>query len=230
MPIGYTSTVEAADPWCLGLGEAEALLAGHPWRCFVVLGDSVAEGLGDPVPGYCDLPWCDRIAAELRIHHPELRYSNLGARNLKTHRVRATQLAPALALAPDLAMVCAGGNDALMATYRPDDVDADLTAMIEELQRAGADVMTVGLFDLSKCPAVPEQFRESLSARTRELAERTARLAARLGTLHVDLSRHPAVDDPGMFSADGLHGNLRSHAISAAEAVRRLGVYLKSQG
>jgi lysophospholipase L1-like esterase len=226
MPSGYSSTVEAADPWCLRPGEADALLAGHPWRRFVVIGDSVAEGIGDPVPGYTDLVWCDRIAAELRAQRPDLEYHNLGVRGLKAYKVRATQLDAALALRPDLAMICAGGNDALTANYRPDDVDAQLTAMIEVFQHVGADVMTVSVFDLSRCPAVPEQFRESLSERTLMLSERTTALAHRLGTLHVDLSRHPAIDHPEMFSADGLHGNMRSHAISAAEAVRRLGAHL----
>ncbi len=222
----YESTVEAADPWCLRPGEAAALLAGHPWRRFVVLGDSVAEGLGDPVPGYSPLPWCDRVAAELTSARPGLFYRNLGERNLRAAKVRATQLESALTLRPDLAMVCAGGNDALMPTYRPDAVDAVLAEMIEELQGQGADVLTVGLFDLSNCPAVPERFRPSLAARMRELAARTATLGEKLGTLHVDLSAHPGAADPGMYSADGLHGNLRSHAISAAEAVRRLGAHV----
>ena len=37
---------EAADPFCLRDGEAAGLLAGHPWRRFAVLGDSIAQGLG----------------------------------------------------------------------------------------------------------------------------------------------------------------------------------------
>lgn len=223
MTIAYPSTVESSDPWCLRPGESDRLLAGHPWRRFVVIGDSVAEGLGDPVPGYSTLPWCERIAAELRAHRPELEYHNLGERNLKAAKVRARQLDAAVALAPDLAMVCAGGNDAIMPTYRPEVVDAEMAAMIVALRAAGADVITVGLFDLSNCPAVPDQFRPSLSVRMRQLATRTAALAEAYGTLHVDLSRHPGATDPGMYSADGLHGNLRSHAISAAEAVRTLG-------
>src|SRR4051812_38618017 len=127
------STVESADPWCLRPGEAARLLAGHPWRRFVVLGDSVAEGISEPVPGYPDLPWCDRIAAELSAVAPELGYRNLGVSNTPAARVRATQLDTALAWRPDLAMVCAGGFDALRPTYRPDDVDAELTAMVTPL-------------------------------------------------------------------------------------------------
>ncbi len=47
--------IEATDPYTLRDGEAAALLAGHPWRRFVVLGDSVAEGCCEPVDGYSRL-------------------------------------------------------------------------------------------------------------------------------------------------------------------------------
>src|SRR5262249_2953846 len=93
---------EAADPYCLRPGEAEKLLAGHPWRRFAVLGDSVAEGAGEPAPGYADEPWCDRIAAALRAHQPDLAYLNLGVGNTSAAQVRATQLPTALVFAPDL--------------------------------------------------------------------------------------------------------------------------------
>ncbi len=42
---------EAADPYCLRAGEAEHLLAGHPWRRFAVVGDGIAEGAGERPPG-----------------------------------------------------------------------------------------------------------------------------------------------------------------------------------
>src|SRR5206468_1182010 len=103
---------ELADPDCLADGEAAALLAGHPWRRFAVLGDSVANGPIFEVPGFCPLRWTDRVAAELRAEAPDLQYLNLGVSGLLTHEVRDSQLAEALAFAPDLALVLCGGNDA----------------------------------------------------------------------------------------------------------------------
>ena len=224
--IPYADTRESADPYCLRDGEAAALLAGHPWRRFVVVGDSVAEGLGDPVDGYVNLPWADRIAVELTAARPELAYLNLGERELRAAEVRARQLEPALAFRPDLAMVAAGGNDALRRSYRPETVDRDLAAIVSALRDTGADVITVGLFDVSYAPAFRPKVRPQLGDRMRELSHRTRELGAALGTLHVDLTYHPAVRLPGIYSADGLHGNLRSHAICAAEAIRRLGAHL----
>jgi hypothetical protein len=56
---------EARDPHCLSAAAADELLSGAPWRRFAVLGDGMAEGLGDAVPGYQDAGWADRVAAAL---------------------------------------------------------------------------------------------------------------------------------------------------------------------
>ena len=217
---------ESTDPHCLRKGESATLLRGHPWRRFVVLGDSVAEGMCEPVEGYSDLQWADRIAAELRTVRPELAYLNLGRRGLRAYEVRATQLAAALAFGPDLALVVCGGNDAFRPGYDPDAVDVELAAMITALQRAGADVITVGMFDVSHSPAVPPAVRAGLGERMRRLSTHTGRLARRLGTLHVHLTDHPAVADPSLYSSDGRHGSARSDAIAAAETLRVVGARL----
>jgi lysophospholipase L1-like esterase len=216
---------EADDPYCLRAGEAAVLLAGHPWRRFVAVGDSVVSGEGDPVPGYSHLSWVDRIAAELAAVAP-LDYLNLGQRDLLAADVRTHQLAPALDFDPDLALVACGANDALRAAYRPDQVDEELAAIISPMRQRGADVITVGLFDTTYAPAIPPRVKHLIGARMRTLSQRTARLADELGTIHVNVTGHPSESQPGMHSADGLHGNRRSHAICAAEAIRRLGAHL----
>ncbi|WP_433341896.1 SGNH/GDSL hydrolase family protein [Micromonospora sp. CA-111912] len=221
-----SSLTEATDPHCLRAGESARLLAGHPWRRFVVLGDSVAEGLCEPVDGYPDVQWADRIAAELDAARPGLAYRNVGLRGLRAHEVRAAQLGPAVEFGPDLALVVCGGNDAFRQGYDADAVDAELAAIVTGLQAAGADVVTVGMFDVSHSPAVPARLREDLGERMRRLAARTRALGERLGTLHVHLTDHPAVADPGLYSTDGRHGSARSDAIAAAETIRRLGAHL----
>ena len=214
---------EATDEYCLGDGEAAKLLAGHPWRRFVVLGDSVAEGLCSPVPGYCELQWADRLAAELQVPS----YLNLGVSGLRAHEIRATQLEPALAFAPDLALVVGGGNDAFSARYNPDRVDAELEAMVTALQEAGADVITLGMFDVSHSPAVADWLRPGLHTRMRQLAACTRALSERLSTIHVHLTDHPLSSDPTLYSPDGRHGTARSDAVAAAETIRRLGAFLQ---
>ncbi|QNE18971.1 SGNH/GDSL hydrolase family protein [Kribbella qitaiheensis] len=219
-------TTEATDEYCLAEGESAKLLTGHPWRRFVVLGDSVAEGLCEPVPGYSELQWADRMAFELRSAAPALDYLNLGVSGLRAHEIRAGQLEHALAFRPDLALVVGGGNDAFSARYSPDAVDAELSAMVSALQAAGADVITLGMFDVSYSPAIVEWLRPGLRERMGRLAERTRLMSERLNTIHVHLTDHPLSTDPGLYSADGRHGNARSDAIAAAVTLRRLGSHL----
>ena len=228
MATDYASTAEAADPYCLRVGEAAALLAGHPWRRFVVLGDSVAEGIGDAMDGYAAPGWADRVAAELTALAPDLVYLNLGRSDLRAGQVRQAQLDQALEFKPDLALVACGGNDALRPGYDPEAVNRELTAIITPLQEIGADVITISVVVVSHYPRYPAWFRPTASERMRTLALHTNALAARLGTIHIDLCDHPAGQLPpeDLLSRDGLHANARSHAICAAEAVRGLGARL----
>ena len=221
---------ELTDPDCLAAGESAALLAGHPWRRFVVLGDSVANGPLFPVDGFCPLRWTDRVAAELRAAAPDLRYLNLGVSGLLAREVRASQLSQALAFEPDLALVLCGGNDAFRPSYAgavADAVDDEIGAILQALRSAGAQPATIGIFDVSYSPAVPERYRLQLRQRLALLAERARLIASRYDCVHVDLSRHPRTSDPTLYSPDGRHGNARSDAIAAAEMVRHLGARLR---
>ena len=220
---------EAADPYCLREGEAERLLAGHPWTRFAALGDSIAEGLGDPAPGYPDQPWCDRIAAELTRQRPELAYLNLGKSMTRSVDVRATQLPEALAFAPDLALVACGSADMLLPGYDPARVERELRAIVTALAGQGCDVITLGLFDGSHAQNIPKLFMASRRKRIHENARRTRQVAEDLGTLHIELTSHPVSKDAAIYSQDPRHGTMRGHAIAAAETIRMLGAYLAAR-
>lgn len=219
---------EADDPYCLGDGEAATLLAGHPWRRFAVLGDSAAQGIGELVDGYSPLSWADRVAAELRsADRTDLAYRNFGERNLRAAQVRERQLDAAREFGPDLAAVMCGGNDAFDPRYDPDAVDREIGAIVTALRHAGAEVMTVSTFVLPNYTVVPAGLRAGVTKRLHVLGERVRAVGVELGTVHVHLTSHPASMDPSIQSSDGLHGNGRSHAIAAAEAVRALGAHLR---
>lgn len=218
---------EADDPYCLRAGEAQRLLEGHPWKRFAVIGDSVATGTGDPVPGYANVPWCDRIAQELRVHQPNLEYVNFGVADARAADVLAAQLDPALAFRPDLAIVVCGGNDAMRSTYDPEAINGVLEKLVTALQSVGADVITVSMFDITQAPNFPERLLKTARPRMLRLSAETAALAERLGTIHVHCNGHPAERDPDVYSADGIHATMRVHQICAAIAIRRLGIYLR---
>lgn len=54
-----SSMTTLATPHLLSPTEQRRLLAGAPWKRLVVMGDSIAAGVGDPTPGYPDRPWGD---------------------------------------------------------------------------------------------------------------------------------------------------------------------------
>jgi lysophospholipase L1-like esterase len=224
--------LELADPYCLAPAEEDGLLRGAPWRRLVVLGDSVAEGLGDPVPGYRAVSWADRVRSALERAAleraaveraaPGLAFRNLGRRGQTAGEVRATQLAAARAFRPDLALVVAGANDAFGPAFDQDAVAAELGAIVAALRGAGADVAVSGLFDFGRSGLLPAEAAAVVVERIPLLTKLTGRLAAEHGAWFVDLIDHPASADPGIYSADRLHCNARGHAIAAAETIRTL--------
>lgn len=201
---------EWTDPDVLPAAEAAALLADAPWRRMATIGDSVAEGVRDPVPGYRDMSWADRVEEALGAVTPGFTARNLGRRDLVAAQIAAEQLEPALAFGPDLAVVVAGGNDMLRPHFDAAEVRRELTGMVAAFRAAGADVVTIGLFDITVAGLGPARYRDVMSARTRRL---NAMAAA----------------DPAIYSADELHLNARGHAVAAANTVRALADYLASE-
>jgi lysophospholipase L1-like esterase len=199
-----------------------ALLHGARWRRLAVLGDSVAEGVGEPHPGYRNLSWVDRIAESLRAVTPGLEVLNLGERNLFASEVRERQLVPALTFGPDLAIVAAGGNDALRRSFSPERVEHELDGIVGPLRRAGVDVLMIELMDIVASGLVTGEHFERVDARLRSLAGVTRAVAARHGAMLVEMRNHPASADPGVYSSDRLHLNARGHAIVGTQAVRVL--------
>lgn len=221
-----TLRAELDDPHVLGVQEAAALLAEAPWTRLVTIGDSIAEGVREPVPGYRDLSWVDRTEEALRHVRPQLLARNLGRRGLVAERIRGTQLAPALEFGPDLAIVVAGGNDMLAPRFDADGVRRELTALISAFRAIGADVATIGLFDITQAGRGDPRFRDTISLRTHRLNALTAAVAAELGACHVVSAGHPAALDPGIYSSDDLHLNARGHAVVAANTIRALADHL----
>lgn len=211
---------EAADPHCLLPGEAVRLLRGTPWKRFAVLGDSLAEGLGDPLPGYRTASWADRVAAALAGAVPGLVYLNLGERGLTAAQVRERQADRAAAFAPDLvAMVC-GGNDLLLPGFSPEALDEELDLLFSRFAGPRTTVFCYALANVAA--AVPELRGGPLEKGVATLNFVTRSVARRHGALVVEMYEHPAVADRDLFSADLVHGSARGHAVFAAAAIRTL--------
>jgi lysophospholipase L1-like esterase len=200
------------------------------WRRIAVLGDSIAVHRGDPVDGYPTRTWAEQLLLALTPDE----YRNFGVSGARAAEIRAGQLAPALAFRPDLAILAAGANDAVRRSYRTGLIEAELAGMIGALSRAGALVVTLGCFDLSRTLGA------EAADRLRDLSVLTERLSHRYGGMHIDFSQHPeqfsqhpeqhserhpeqnAGQRDGVLGADGLHINARGHAIVAATLLSAL--------
>jgi lysophospholipase L1-like esterase len=213
---------EAADPAILSPAEEDALLRGAPWRRLAVLGDSIAEGMGDPTPGYAPQYWGDRLAGALGRQQSGLAYVNLGKRDLRASEVRATQLGPAQAFGPDLAVVVCGGNDLLVERFDVDAVEREIDALVVDLAETGAEVITFTMLDMPRAIELPAPLPERLD----ELHHRWRAVSARHGTLLVDLATEPVCAEPELYSADLKHGSTRGHAVVASYTIKRLGEHL----
>lgn len=216
---------ERLDPHVLSPREAAQLVAGHPWSRFVMLGDSLAKGLGDPSDGYANLTVGDRVAAALASARPDLTYVNLGEKGLKASEVRDSQLARALELRPDLAGVIAGPNDMAVEVFDPEPVKAVLEGIVTTLQEAGATVMTFEVLDLPG--AFGEPFAEA-SRRLGLLHEAVREIAEEHGTIHVDAYTQPWSRDLDCMSADFQHATMRGQALAASATIRALGEHLRA--
>ena len=210
----------AREPHVLPFTRHVPMLRGAPWRRVAVLGDSVAEGVREPHDGFRDLSWIERIAEPLGAVAPGLTVMNLGQRDLRASEVRELQLPAALRFRPDLAIVAAGGNDALRRSFSPERVADELDAIAAPLRQAGADLLMLELMDIVASGLVPSEYADALGERMSGLAQATREVAARHGAMLVEMRGHPVCADPGVYASDHLHLNARGHAIVASEAIR----------
>lgn len=191
------------------------------WRRYVALGDSLTEGLGDPVEGYPTMAWAETIAQAFKQLHPDFGFLNLGKRYLTARQVRETQVQPALDFEPDLATVLAGGND-LGDPFDPEGLERELGTMVSALTDAGATVAMLSLPNVVRCGRYPSRMAKVLEPRLVVHREISVRVAERYNTVFLDYFDHPIFEDPSLVSDDLLHPNMRGHAIVADLALQGL--------
>lgn len=122
-----------------------------PWRRMVVIGDSFAEGLGDPEPS---LPgglrgWADRVAEQLAMLSPDFAYANLAVRGKVIDQILTEQVPAALELQPDIVFISAGGNDVLRPASDPDRISTQMEKIVRQFSAIGATIVLFSAFDVA---------------------------------------------------------------------------------
>ncbi len=179
-----------------------------------VLGDSFAEGRGDPGPGGSYVGWVPRLAEILGI--PASRCRNLGTHEATTTDVAERQLPAALAGKAPLIGVTVGVND-LVSDYDPGRFHDNLERVFTALTGAGTTVFTVSFPDIPANLPVPDGFRALLRGRFAEANDVLRLMVRRYGLLCVDVAASPAWTEPSMWAPDGLHPSPAGHAAFAEE-------------
>ncbi|MFD0360492.1 SGNH/GDSL hydrolase family protein [Nocardia sp. GCM10030253] len=185
---------------------------------YVALGDSQTEGIGDGDEQAGWRGWADRLAEQLAIRNPQLRYANLAVRGRLAAQVHAEQLDPALALRPDLATVVAGVNDVLRPRFDLEEVVGHLEAMFAALAAHGTHVATLTFPDLARITPLARPF----SGRVTALNDRIREAAHRHGVTVVETAHHPVVTDARLWSPDRLHASSLGHQRIAAAVAEAL--------
>lgn len=187
---------------------------------YVAIGDSTTEGLEDlAADGSGYIGFADRLAQRLARENPPLLYANLAVRGRKMRQIREEQLAPALALRPDLVSIIGGLNDILRPRVDLAVVLGDLEAMVSAVR--AIDAVALGMTFPDPVRIMPA----ARLARARVIEFNTAvrQIAARHGMLLADLERHGVVDRR-LWSVDRLHANSAGHARIAAAMTEVLGL------
>ena len=179
---------------------------------FAALGDSLTEGLGDPLPGGGWRGWAALLAESLGSE-----FANYASSGATTARVLEEQLPQALRFGPTVASVVVGVNDVLRPGFDPAAVEDRMDAVVGSLLAAGAVVLTARMPDPGQMLRLPGVLRRPLSRRTDGLNAVVQTVAERHRTVHIDLAEHPTVRDRAAWHVDRLHPNERGHRVVARE-------------
>ncbi|RRD61883.1 SGNH/GDSL hydrolase family protein [Leucobacter sp. OH1287] len=192
-----------------------------PWNRFVVVGDSFAEGVGDPHP---DAPgglrgWADRVAEQLAVINPELAYANLAVRGKVINQIYREQVPACVELKPDLVAVSAGGNDVLRPGSDPDEIALKLDQLVSELHDTGATVVLFTGIDTKHAPVL-----RAVRGKSAIWSNNVRVTAERYDAIVVDLWALSELQDWAYWDHDRLHLNALGHHSVAAAVLNALNV------
>lgn len=175
---------------------------------FVALGDSLTEGVGDPV-GDGWRGWAALLADGLS--EGPGRFTNLAVSGAQTRDVLERQLPAALELRPGLVSVVVGVNDTLRCTFDIQAVAARLDRVYGAFTGQGAVLLTACLPDPGTMLGLPGALAHPLARRQRAVNAVVHALSERYEALHLHACEGDWTTDRAMWSADRLHPGERGH-------------------
>ncbi|MGW1211958.1 SGNH/GDSL hydrolase family protein [Streptomyces sp. NPDC002499] len=196
---------------------------------FVALGDSLTEGVGDPV-GDGWRGWAALLADGLAERGAgaegaagtmkstgsledltSVEFTNLAVSGAQTREVLEQQTPAALALRPDVVSVVIGVNDTLRCTFDIHAVAERLDKVYAAFTEQGAVLLTACLPDPGVTLNLPGALARPLARRQRAVNTVVHALSERYGAVHLHAAEGAWLMDRAMWSADRLHPGERGH-------------------
>ncbi|MHC5702114.1 SGNH/GDSL hydrolase family protein [Streptomyces tirandamycinicus] len=192
---------------------------------FAALGDSLTQGVGDPVEGAWR-GWAALLAPGLGTTRQPAEFRNFAVSGALARDVHETQTPAALAYAPDLASVIVGVNDTLRHGFDIRDLAVRLDRVCAALSASGSRLLTACLPDPGRMLALPAPLARPLARRQRAVNAVVHALSERYAAVHLHLADDCWVEDRTLWSADRLHPGERGHRAMA----RRFHALLAAEG
>jgi lysophospholipase L1-like esterase len=190
------------------------------YRSYVAIGDSFTEGVGDELPDGRVRGWADFVALGLAAATEAVDYANLAVRGRKLRPLLDEQLAPALALGPELLSINGGGNDVIRPRVSIPEIARTLLDAARTAAASGVHVVLLS----SANPSRHLPGGRLVQRRGDELAAVVTSKLPIAGVTYVDNWSDPQLAHGGYWSADGLHLNALGHARVASNVLTALGV------
>lgn len=191
------------------------------YASFVAIGDSFTEGVGDELGNGRVRGWADFVALGLAAASPDpVRYANLAIRGRKLGPLLDEQLAPAIAMAPQLLSLNGGGNDIMRPRVSIQGIAAQLNDAVTQALDAGIHVLLLS----GANPSANLPLGSLLRRRGDELAVAVRSHYPRDGVTFVDNWADAQLEHIRYWSADKLHLNALGHARVAGNVLAALEV------
>ena len=189
-----------------------------PPLCIVALGDSsiTAPGVED-----LDNTWVRRIALALSDTY-RVELISVAVGGAKARDVIDGQLAEAVRLEPDIAVLSVGANDAIRATS-PDRYRGEIRRILSDIDQVSGAIVVLGVGDLGSIPRLPAMLRPFLTRRAARFDDAAATVAAEfqravkvatVGPISTAFWEHP-----DLFAGDQFHIGDEGHAVFAEQVL-----------
>lgn len=196
------------------------------WDRFVTIGDSIAEGYGDPTPGIALRSWVDWVADGLKAINPAMTYLNLGWRGSSTNDVLRGQLPQALDVQPDLLCVIAGANDALLPSWTAASFRQIFIQLLQPFVERKTTILTFAYPDMrptiagmdTQLPTSWQAYFQRLAA-TNDVIRQVSNL---FDACLLDFASLSAAQNPAYMSSDMVHPNALGYKLAGEAALKIL--------